>query len=68
MATTVLPIKHLDDLRHRLRCYRKIHVIGDNAESHTSLEMIPYLWKHEGRLEVYLFPAYSPDLIPTARV
>lgn len=61
-------IKHLDDLRHRLRRYRKIHVIGDNAGSHTSLEVIQSLWKHEGRIEVHLLPAYSPDLNPIERV
>lgn len=61
-------IKHLDDLRRRLRRYRKIHVICDNAGSHTSLEVIQYLWKHEGRLEVHLLPAYSPDLNPIERV
>jgi putative transposase len=61
-------IKHLDDLRHRLRRYRKIHVICDNAGSHTSLEVIQYLWKHTGRLEVHLLPAYSPDLNPIERV
>ena len=51
-----------------LRRYRKIHVICDNAGSHTSLEVIQYLWKHEGRLEVHLLPAYSPDLNPIERV
>jgi transposase len=58
----------LDDLRRRLRRYRKIHVICDNAGSHTSLEVIQYLWKHEDRLEVHLLPAYSPDLNPIERV
>lgn len=61
-------IKHLDDLRRRLRRYRKIHVICDNAGGHTSLEVIQYLWKHEGRIEVHLLPAYSPDLNPIERV
>jgi transposase len=37
-------IRHLEDLRHRLRRYRKIHVICDNAKSHTGLEVIEYLW------------------------
>jgi putative transposase len=61
-------IKHLDDLRRRLRRYRKIHVICDNAGGHTSLEVIQYLWKWEGRIEVHLLPPYSPDLNPIERV
>jgi transposase len=58
----------LDDLRRRLRRYRKIHVIRDNPGSHTSLEVIQYQWKHECRIEVHLLPAYSPDLNPIVRV
>ena len=27
-------VRHLEDLRHRLRRYRVIHVIGDNAHFH----------------------------------
>jgi hypothetical protein len=27
-------VRHLEDLRHRLRCYRVIHVICDNARFH----------------------------------
>jgi transposase len=61
-------IKHLDELRQRLRRYKKIHVICDNASCHTSLEVIQYLWKHEGRIEVHLLPAYSPDFNPIERV
>ncbi|MBV8556178.1 MAG: IS630 family transposase, partial [Planctomycetaceae bacterium] len=61
-------LKHLDELRQRLRRYKKIHVICDNASCHTSLEVIEYLWKWEGRIEVHLLPAYSPDLNPIERV
>jgi putative transposase len=61
-------IKHLDELRRRLRRYKKVHVICDNASCHTSLEVIQYLWKWEGRIEVHLLPAYSPDLNPIERV
>ena len=57
-------IKHLDDLRRRLRRYKKIHVICDNAGFHTSHEVIEYLWEHEGRIEVHLLPSYSPGLQP----
>ena len=61
-------IKHLDDLRRRLRRYKKVHVICDNAKFHTSQSVIEYLWKHEGRIEVHLLPNYSPDLNPIERV
>jgi putative transposase len=43
-------------------------VICNNAGCHTSLEVIQYLWEHEGRIEVHLLPAYSPDLNPIERV
>ncbi len=66
--TGALFLKHLDELRRRLRRYKKIHVICDNASCHTSLEVIEYLWKWEGRIEVHLLPAYSPDLNPIERV
>jgi putative transposase len=61
-------LDHLDDLRRRLRRYKKIHVICDNAGFHTSGEVIEYLWKHEGRIEVHLLPSYSPDYNPIERV
>jgi transposase len=64
----ILFLKHLDDLRRRLRRYKKIHVICDNAGSHTSLKVIQYLWNWEGRIEVHLLPRYSPDLNPIERV
>ena len=65
---SALFIKHLDDLRRRLRRYKKIHVICDNAGFHTSHEVIEYLWEHEGRIEVHLLPNYSPDYNPIERV
>ena len=61
-------IRHLDDLRWRLRRYRKIHVICDNASCHTSLEVIQYLWKWEGRIQVHLLPCYAPETNPIERV
>jgi putative transposase len=61
-------LEHLDDLRRRLRRYKKIHVICDNAGFHTSHEVIEYLWKHEDRIEVHLLPNYSPDYNPIERV
>jgi putative transposase len=63
-----LSIKHLEDLRRRLRRYKEIHVICDRAGSHTSHAVIEYLWEHEGRIEVHLLPSYSPDYNPIERV
>ena len=65
---SALFIKHLNDLRRRLRRYKKIHVICDNARFHTSLEVIQYLCKWEGRIQVHLLPSYSPDYNPIERV
>lgn len=61
-------LRHLDDLRRRLRRSRKVHVICDNAGFHTSHEVIQYLWRWEGRIEVHLLPSYSPDDNPIERV
>lgn len=65
---SALFIRHLDDLRRRLRRYKTIHVICDNAGFHTSLEVIQFLWKHEDRIRVHLLPSYSPDYNPIERV
>src|SRR3954449_3821326 len=61
---TALFLAHLDELRSRLRRYRKIHVICDNAKSHTSDEVARYLWEHRERIELHLLPRYSPDCNP----
>ena len=65
---TALFLEHLDDLRSRLRHYRKIHVICDSAKSHTSDEVAFYLWEHRDRIELHLLPRYSPDCNPIERV
>jgi transposase len=65
---TALFLAHLDDLRRRLRCYRKSHVICDNAKCHTSNEVAVYLWEHRDRIELHFLPSYSPDCNPIERV
>ena len=65
---TALFLAHLDDLRRRLRRYRKIHVICDRAKCHTSDEVAVYLWEHRDRIDLHLLPAYSPDCNPIERV
>ena len=65
---TALFLAHLDDLRSRLRRYRKIHVICDNAKCHTSEAVAVYLWEHRDRIDLHLLPKYSPDCNPIERV
>jgi putative transposase len=65
---TALFLAHLDELRSRLRRYKKIHVICDNAKCHTSDEVAVYLWEHRERIELHLLPKYSPDCNPIERV
>ena len=61
-------LAHLDDLWIRLRRYRKIHVICDNAKCHSSEEVIIYLWDHRDRIELHFLPKYSPDCNPIERM
>jgi transposase len=65
---TPLFLSHLDELRSRLRRYRKIHVLCDSAKSHTSEAVAVYLWEHRERIELHLLPKYSPDCNPIERV
>ena len=65
---TALFLAHLDDLRSRLRRYRKIHVICDSARCHTSNGVAVYLWEHRDRIELHFLPKYSPDCNPIERV
>ena len=65
---TALFLAHLDELRSRLRRYKKIHVICDSAKCHTSDEVAVYLWEHRERIELHLLPKYSPDCNPIERV
>jgi putative transposase len=65
---TALFLAHLDDLRSRLRRYKKVHVICDNARCHTSEAVAVYLWDHRDRIDLHLLPAYSPDCNPIERV
>ena len=65
---TALFLAHLDDLRTRLRRYKKIHVICDNAGCHTSQAVAIYLWEHRARIDLHFLPSYSPDCNPIERV
>lgn len=65
---TGLFLVHLDDLRRRLRTYRRIHVICDNASFHKSKAVREYLalWGH--RVVLHFLPTYAPETNPIERV
>ena len=67
-ANEELFLAHLEDLRHRLRRYRKVHVICDCARFHDSNAVQEYLAKHRDRIELEMLPAYSPDANPMERI
>lgn len=63
--------RHLDDLRRAFRHYKVIHVLCDNAGTHTpggSKLVRAYLeaWGH--RMKVHYLPKYAPDTNPIERV
>jgi transposase len=60
---------HLDELRKRLRRYRKIHVILDNAKfHHQGQPLYEFLGEHSGRFVFHFLPRYAPELNPIERV
>ncbi|HUQ68718.1 MAG TPA: IS630 family transposase [Planctomycetaceae bacterium] len=65
---TALFLDHLDDLHRRLRGFRKIHVICDNAAFHKSRPVQEYLatWGH--RIVLHFLPRYAPETNPIERV
>jgi transposase len=65
---TDLFLAHLDDLRFRLRCYRVIHVICDNAKPHLAKRVEAYLAAHGGRVVLHYLPTYAPQTNPIERV
>jgi transposase len=66
--TAALFIRHLDDLRCRLRHYRKIHVICDNARIHNCQPVWRYLRRWGHRLMLHFLPTYAPETNPIERV
>jgi len=65
---TDLFLAHLDELRRRLRRYRVIHVICDNARPHKAKRVRAYLAEHAGRVVVHYLPTYAPETNPIERV
>jgi transposase len=65
---TQLFLAHLDDLRRRLRGYRRIHVICDNAPFHTCRAVAKYLERWGHRIALHFLPKYAPETNPIERV
>jgi putative transposase len=61
-------IAHLDDLRCRLRAYRVIHVICDNARFHDCRAVSEFLARHPGRIQLHFLPKYAPETNPIERI
>ena len=61
-------VAHLEDLRHHFRCYRKIHVICDNARFHKKGAVVSYLQEWGHRFEFHFLPLYAPETNPIERV
>jgi len=69
--SSALFVRHLEELRHRLRRYRKIHVICDNAIFHDPERcgrIREYLAQWGHRIELHFLPKYSPDANPIERI
>ena len=66
--SAALFVRHLDELRRHLLRYRKIHVICDNARSHTCRLVQQYLRQWGHRVVLHYLPKYAPDTNPIERV
>lgn len=66
--SAALFVRHLDDLRCRLLCDRKIHVLCDNARSHDCKLVQRYLRQWGHRLVLHYLPTHAPDANPIERV
>ncbi len=64
-------LAHLDELRRRLRRYRVIHVICDNAAFHNPQrcrKVQQYLKQWGHRVRLHFLPTYAPETNPIERV
>jgi putative transposase len=64
-------VRHLEDLRLRLRRYRVIHVICDNARFHQAAKckrLQEYLGRWGHRIKLHYLPKYAPETNPIERV
>ena len=61
-------VRHLEDLRTTLRCYRVIHVFCDNAKAHDCKKVRDYVAAHGERVRLHYLPKRAPDANPIERV
>jgi len=62
-------VAHLHELRRRLRRYKKVHVICDNAKFHHSCwEVWEFCHRYGERVVLHFLPKYAPELNPIERV
>ena len=61
-------VAHLNDLRCRLRGYRRIHVVCDNARFHDCRAVRDYLEQWGHRIVLHFLPTYAPEANPIERV
>jgi putative transposase len=61
-------IAHLEDLCRRLRRYRIIHVICDNAIFHKSKKVQKWVAERGGRIVLHYLPTRAPEENPIERV
>ena len=61
-------VEHLDNQRKRLRCYRHIHVICDNAKFHDCCLVQAFLARWGHRITIHFLPKYAPNTNPIERV
>jgi putative transposase len=59
---------HLEALCRRLRRYKVIHVICDNAKIHKCAAVREVLAAHPGRIVLHFLPRYAPECNPIERV
>ncbi len=62
-------VAHLHELRRRLRRYKKIHVICDNAKFHWDCWAVwEFCSRYGDRVVLHFLPKYAPELNPIERV
>lgn len=62
-------VRHLHDLRRKLRRYRKIHVICDNAKFHWDCWPVwEFCRRYGDRVELHFLPKYAPECNPIERI
>jgi putative transposase len=62
-------VRHLEELCRRLRRYKVIHVICDNAKFHYDSRVLwEFLYAHGDRVRLHFLPRYAPELNPIERV